>query len=122
MTSAPSQPRPSPSLYIRKILGVVAKTVFVIGLTALLVEGAYRYYLSSIVAEEVSSRFKPSGEPSFGAYGIAPWIGLAVAGLALIAVAVVRRRKPTGPSSVPSAAGDCADSIELTAGMIRTPG
>jgi hypothetical protein len=74
MTSAPSQPRPSPSLYIRKILGVVAKTVFVIGLTALLVEGAYRYYLSSIVAEEVSSRFKPPGEPSFGAYGIAPWI------------------------------------------------
>jgi hypothetical protein len=74
MTSAPPQPQLSPSAPIRKFFGAVAKTVFVLALTAFLVECAYRYYLSSIIAEEVSNRFKSVERPSFGAYGIAPWI------------------------------------------------
>jgi hypothetical protein len=76
MTSAPSPPssQMSPSATLRKLLGAVAGMLLIVALTAFLVECMYRYYLSTIVADEVAKTFKPVERPSFGAYGIAPWI------------------------------------------------
>jgi hypothetical protein len=62
--------------YARKILRALATTVFILAFTAVLVECAYRYYLSTRVAAEVdnwSSKFKTSERPTFAAYGVAPW-------------------------------------------------
>src|SRR5690348_14218183 len=76
MTSAPPPPLPSRLGYARKVLGTLAATFFIFAFTTLLVECAYRYYLSTKVAAEVavwSSKFKPTERPSFAAYGIAPW-------------------------------------------------
>jgi len=77
VTSAPSPRQPSKLTYARTVFGALASTIFIVALTALLVECAYRYYLSSMVAAEVANRtdsFKPAERPSFGAHGVAPWL------------------------------------------------
>jgi hypothetical protein len=75
MSSASAVP-PTDGGFSRKVLRVVAITLFIAAFTALLIESAYRFYLHALVAEEVAKRtsaFKPAERPSFGAAGVAPW-------------------------------------------------
>src|SRR5262245_13221352 len=61
----------------RKMVRSVAASIFVLGLTAVLAEGAYRYFLKTTVAADVAewtSKFKPSERPTFKVSGRAPWI------------------------------------------------
>jgi hypothetical protein len=76
VTSAPSPRRPGKSTYVSKVFGALASTIFIVALTALLVECAYRYYLNNRVAAELADwnkKFQPSERPSFGVHGVPPW-------------------------------------------------
>src|SRR5262245_34308498 len=59
---------------MRKIISWLAGALFIAVLTAVFVEAMYRYYLSSVVSQEIARTFKPLENPSFYAYGVAPWV------------------------------------------------
>jgi hypothetical protein len=59
---------------MRKTIAAALGVAFIAAFTAALVEGMYRYYLSSVVAGDIARSFTPDERPTFNAFGRAPWL------------------------------------------------
>ena len=72
-----SSSKPRQTFAMRKFFRALGTTVFIVVVTALLVECAYRYYLSTRVTAELADwgkKFKQTERPTVAGYGVAPWV------------------------------------------------